>query len=147
MKSLILLFTFLIHSIALLSFNPQDEFQPFTIKAKLVNENGVNVKNEKVYCFIFIKGIAYSNLGLVNGKAGCIDPSGITNENGDVKINVPSDFIKKHKNVANYTIGIIVNGKPAPAFSKGKQVVFDLDLVKKSKNVIDFGKVIVNKKP
>jgi len=116
--------------------------EPFTVRAVLVDAQGKEIPNETVYCLIFRGGAAYTQLGMVDGRITPINPKAVSGKNGELEIKVDGDFIQRYEQLTReFTIGVVREGKPIPMRVNGVQAVFDLDLVRKAKNIVDLGKV------
>jgi hypothetical protein len=121
--------------------------EPFTVRAVLVDAQGKGIPSETVYCLIFTGGAAYTQLGMVDGRITPINPKAISGKNGELEIKVDGGFIQRHQALTQkFTIGVVREGKPIPMRVNGVQAVFDLDLARKAKNVVDLGKVTLQLK-
>jgi hypothetical protein len=124
----------------------QSETQPFTVRAQLVDTQGKPLAGETVYCFIFKSGVAYSQLGMLNDRIVPASPKGTSDATGRFEIRVDREFIRKHLSFTHeFTVGVHPKSAPIPMTVNGVPVAFDLDLVRKAKNVVDLGRVTLDR--
>ena len=127
--------------------NLESDTEPFTIKGFLEDSKGDPVVGQTVYCFIFRSGAVYAQLGMVGEKIVPINPKGITDKKGYFEIKVDSDFIRRDFELTKqYAIGIYRDSKPLPVGIDKFPAVFDLELVRKAKQVVNIGKIVLNPK-